>query len=277
MSRHFICFVRREVWQLPPEASPSPPYAEQQPLDAGFSRPEYHSTRATSWPVTEVAEGDTVWLVAQLRWRGQSLPPALDARIDVAQVRTPPRSSGSRSGGYRFRAAPSSRWFPLADATEVLRVLETRRRDGGTAPLLPNGQESIGRVTRWMRALRDAVKLQEWASALEERAPDVVSYRHIDGTERAFEWVRELLAKRVAIFWDRWSLPRRLAERRETVGEGPLDRCIEDAIRAAPNVWGVLSPLYDEPRSYSAREKALAEQLGTFRAIAPSKGDLIRI
>lgn len=95
--------------------------------------------------------------------------------------------------------------------------------------------------------------------------PDFISYRMIDGTKSAFELAKVLLEKNRSVFWDRWSLPRRLAERAEHVGPEALDSHIGETIANARAVWGALSPLYAIDGSYSKLEKELAIGMGKFR------------
>ena len=77
-----------------------------------------------------------------------------------------------------------------------------------------------------------------------------------------------VLAKQGArVFLDRWCLPRRLAERREAVGDASLDNTLLESIREAEGVWGVESPLYAAPGSYTARERDLARSLNKYRSV----------
>jgi hypothetical protein len=49
------------------------------------------------------------------------------------------------------------------------------------------------------------------------------------------------------------------------VSNAALTRLLYKRIRSSVTVWGVRSPLYSEPGSYSAKEMALARRLGNFR------------
>jgi hypothetical protein len=51
---------------------------------------------------------------------------------------------------------------------------------------------------------------------------------------------------------DRWSLPRRLAERREFLKDDVLDAYIKSQMRKYAIVWGIWSNKYAETGSYSA-------------------------
>lgn len=243
-----------------PRDPKDPWFSELQPEPAGFARPEYHVTRAANGPAAAVRPGDSIWLVAQLYTPWGKLPAALDARIDVSTVG--PRHRGS---GFRYAAAEGSRWFPLADVAGVLVRLESLRLDGTTQPVVKDLSRPIGRYLQRMRCLTSAAPLRVWEEQLSSSGVHFISYRIADGTRAAFQLAHELSGAGVPFFWDRWSLPRRLAERREVVGESALDGRIEDYIRRAEVVWGVETPLYRQSGSYAERERQLASNLGTYR------------
>ena len=96
---------------------------------------------------------------------------------------------------------------------------------------------------------------------------DFISYRISDGTKAAFGKARTLISEQKPVFWDRWSLPRRLAERRERLGDHPLDATIKAGIRGAAVVWGIEKPLYAQRGSYAARERKLAQRLKKYRPV----------
>ena len=99
-----------------------------------------------------------------------------------------------------------------------------------------------------------------WEQALEAQAFHFVSYRLQDGTRSAFDKVQALVAEGVPVFWDRWSLPRRLAERREVLHDTVLNQYIAGEITRAAVVWGIDSPLYDEEGSYSAQDRGITRE-----------------
>lgn len=110
--------------------------------------------------------------------------------------------------------------------------------------------------------------------SLDGMKPDFISYRMIDGTKSAFERAILLLEKNRAVFWDRWSLPRRLAERNESVGPEALDARIDAMIRSSRSVWGVSSEKYGAKGSYSKLEKDLSENVGNFMPYPHAGGGL---
>lgn len=231
-----------------------------------FERPQYHITRATDGPAAEVQAGDTIWLVGQLFSPWGNLPPAIDARIEVAEVIK--RYDGK---GYRYTAGDDSRWFPLADASRVLRCksLETVTVTGKKQPLWASWQHKpIGHSLQRMRRLSSGHLLNRWEKVLDRRSVGFISYRLCDGTCAAFRVVRSKIHSGEPMFWDRWSLPRRIAEGREFVNDEKLEAFLREQIGSATTVCGICSPLYSEVGSYSRREKEYAESLGKYVAYA---------
>jgi hypothetical protein len=120
-----------------------------------------------------------------------------------------------------------------------------------------------------MRRLSSGDRFLVWESELNQRGFEFVSYRLCDGTPGAFTKVKCIVEAGRSVFWDRWSLPRRLAERREYLSDKALEAYIHKQLRRAAIVWGVASPLYGETDSYSAREMTLAKKLGIFVQFNP--------
>lgn len=267
MGDSFVHFNRRDIRLKFPRDPQHPWVSELQAETAGFERPRYHVSRAVDGPAAEVEQGDTIWLVGQLYapWR-DSLPASLDARIDVSCVQ--PREAGP---GFRYTASESSRWFPLADLTSDLQALETYTSDHVCNRLWKDHNRPVGHSLQRMRRLAADDNLRDWEMKLSSAPLHFISYRIRDGTPAAFERAKTLVADGALLFWDRWSLPRRLAERREAVGDRPLDDTIEASIREASVVWGIESPLYGIQGSYAARERALAEELGKYRAVSVNR------
>jgi hypothetical protein len=135
--------------------------------------------------------------------------------------------------------------------------------------LLNTPRTTIGQALQFLREISDPSPLFWHAAQVEGIAPDFISYRMVDGTQSAFEIVKLLLNKRHAVFWDRWSLPRRLAERDVKVSHEALDSHIASVINSSRVVWGVLPELYAIDGSYSRLEKELANKLGKFRPYPP--------
>lgn len=124
--------------------------------------------------------------------------------------------------------------------------------------------QAVGQALRFIRDIQDPSPIHEHVRSLAGTSHDFVSYRIHDGTLMAFKCVAKLLEEGRSVFWDRWSLPRRLAERGEQIDPTALEGHIEVAIHAR-TVWGVRSAGYGEVDSFSTLEMPLAEALGKFR------------
>ncbi|WP_139379445.1 hypothetical protein [Zoogloea sp. LCSB751] len=258
---HYVHYLPRKVVEPDYADRSAQWFAENQPDDQGFEVPSYHVTRSTSGPATRVAIGDTIWLFSQLVTPWGSFPAALDAKISVCDVIPYHRADEQPARTFRYQAGQGSRWFPLRDATACIKQLHTRSLSGIVRPILSHPSQPIGQALQSMRELEDADPLLAWAEELSTAAFDLISYRLIDGTPRACKKAMELVHDRQAIFWDRWSLPRRLAERREFLSDAALDAHIMGEIHRCRKVWGIHSARYAEVDSYSAREMAEARRL----------------
>ena len=261
--KHFAHYVKRSVVDASQQTDDALPlYVEHQPHDQGFQSPAYHSVAANSGVASRVSKGDTIWLFSQLSSPWGSLKPSLDAIIKVSEIKRPECHA---SGRYRFQANDDSRWFPLFDATELISRLVAIDSQGNSRALLNTRGTSIGQALQFLREIYDPTPLLEHMIRVSETPLDFVSYRIIDGTRPAFELTKCLLDEKRAVFWDRWSLPRRLSERGENIGNKPLDSHVYFTIGSARIVWGVVSALYAASGSYSAKEKELAISLKKFK------------
>ena len=110
-------------------------------------------------------------------------------------------------------------------------------------------------------------KLKRWEQKLKNEELNFVSYRICDGTRFAFQKVNSLIKDRKVVFWDRWSLPRRLAERRELVADKFLDKYIMEQLDQSSVVWGIESKNYSVEGSYSAKEQFRARNLKKYRTV----------
>lgn len=237
-----------------------PWFAENQPDDQGLTRPTYHVTRSKTGPAARVAPKDTIWLFSQLKSPFGTLPPALDAKIVVSSIA---KRAVAGNGGFRYEAHPElSRWFPLRDVSTTLLELNTIDFRRNNSPLLKGPSQHIGRALQNMRELKSDEPLLRFEKECDGLPYDFVSYRILDGTQYAFLQVCALVGSGKCVWWDRWSLPRRLAERREFLSNNSLDKHIMDSIGGSESVWGVESDGYGKEGTYSAKEKAEAKRLG---------------
>jgi hypothetical protein len=90
-----------------------------------------------------------------------------------------------------------------------------------------------------MRQLVSAEPLESWARKFSSEPLHFVSYRTWDGTRSAFEKVEALRKQEKNVFWDGWSLPRRLAERRELVANDRLDSYLMTQLEASAWIWSM--------------------------------------
>lgn len=254
-SQHIIHYQPRRIHAAHADSW----FAEPREPDDGFKRPGYHTTRQTRGAASWVREGDVIWMVGQLHAPWGTLPPSLDARINVEKVERLP------DGRFRFAASADSCWFPLFDARPLLRILQTQNAKGQVMPLWRRPTAPIGQYLQSPRMLVSGEEIQSYAKRMLDLPLQFISYRIADGTQPAFELARALVDAGHAVFWDRWSLPRRLAERREVVSDTALDEHLLSCLRSVQTVWGVESPLYAAPGSYSVKEQSEAMNLGIWR------------
>lgn len=259
---HFAHYLPRYVVEVNYRDASDPWFSQNQPDDQGFAAPTYHVTRSISGPAARVSQGDIIWLFSQLLSPWGKSPPALDAKIVVRGVMNASDAENCLSRGFRFEAANASKWFPLYDSTTCIRRLRTRDFSGHVRPLLSYPDQPIGQALQSMRELAQADPLLEWEQQVSEMSVDFISYRILDGTRLAFEKMIELVHAGRAVFWDRWSLPRRLAERREFLNNDALDGYIMHQMNECSTVWAICSGKYAEPDSYSEREMREAQRLG---------------
>jgi hypothetical protein len=261
---HFIQYIHRRVL-LPTQSSrESRKFATPEPDDPPFTTPTRH-VLPNQTIIRSIRDGDTVWLISQMSLRRANktlwLPIALDARINV---NASPTLEGTN---WVTAAAEGSRWFPLADARCVFDELQSIGNRGAIASLATGKKIAVGRNFQSMRRLENADALLRWADRLAGTEVEFISYRQIDGTAAAFDFVSLRLAAGSTLFWDKWSLPRRLCERREEVSSRPLDETILGALDKAICVWGLESPLYHEVGRYAEKEAARARARGVFTLV----------
>lgn len=263
---HFAHYIKRTVVDSANQnTSCELPYTEDQPKDQGFKFPTYHSVPMNSGVASRVNIGDTIWLFSQLSSPWGSLAPSLDGMIQVSEIKV----SGKCHDRYRFGATKNSKWYPIFNATELILGLKAVDAQNNVRDLLNTPRTAIGQALQFLREIRDPSPLLKHAASVSELEPDFISYRMLDGTKFAFELAQRLVERNRAVFWDRWSLPRRLAERGEKVEDTALDSSIVETITNSRCVWGVTSSFYGVEGSYSKLEKELAIQLGKFRSYPP--------
>lgn len=261
MSKVFIHYVPRHVVLNFPRTCEHTWFRRYQKRGDGFDRPTRHTTRQREGAASIVETGDSIWIVSQIFSPWGSIPPGIDARIDVEEVKV------RRGGGYEYVAAASSRWFPLVDARGLLQTLETVSSAGRKRALWKDVSHPVGHSLQSMRHLYSADQLTAWENSLDERPLNFISYRIADGTAGAFLKAQSLVEGGEKVFWDRWCLPRRLAERREVVSSKKLNEKLIEELRSAAVVWGIETDKYWDPKSYAQKEFAAAQQQQTYRSV----------
>lgn len=261
MPQSFIHYVPRRVVLNFPRAREHPWFRRYQKRGDGFDRPTRHTTRQRAGAASTVERGDSIWIVSQIFSPWGSMPPGIDARIDVEEVKV------RKGGGYVYVAAASSIWFPLVDARGLLQTLETVNSAGRKIALWNDVSHSVGHSLQSMRRLYSADRLTAWESSLDERPLHFISYRIADGSAGAFLKAQALVECGEKVFWDRWCLPRRLAERREVVSSKKLNEKLIEDLRSAAVVWGIETDKYWEPKSYAQKEFAAAQLRQTYRSV----------
>ena len=267
MPSHFIHYLTRRIIPYNPDLRAelralTPARKREwfdlvQSEDGGFAMPTAHITGSNGWPTKEVCRGDVIWLFACVVYRGRRLPIGLDARIVVGGVEQEKRD-GRRK--FIFRAGPGSSWVLLADWSSVLERAKILLSDGRYCGLpLPN--QTFGQSLQSLRKLSDqtAEIFETYLSSVNRPGNfDFVSYRHKDGTDAAVALVLSILKKGRSVWWDRWSLPRRLAEGREALAEEALENEIFARLAEASTVYGVVTERYDEEGAFTRLERDAA-------------------
>jgi len=265
---HFVHYVRRTVVEVNYEDPSDPWFAENQQDNQGFDAPSYHVTRSLTGPAARVSKGDTIWLFSKLTTPWGNFPPALDAKIVVRGKPIHTHAFDQKTPVIRYKAdARDSKWFPLYNAAPCIQDLWTKDVKGNSQRLLSNEDQPIGQALQAMRELSDVEPLLKLERELDATPFDFISYRLIDGTRLAFDQAIQRVEEGGAVFWDRWSLPRRLAERREFLSDYSLDSYILKQIYQCKTLWAIHSTRYAEPGSYSACEMYLAQRLGKLQII----------
>lgn len=265
--QHFVHYLQRRVAIVNYANKNDPWFAENQPEHQGFDMPSFHATRASNGPAARVKQGDVIWLFSQLRSPWGALPVSLDAKFVVNEV-SDCRSDPDTDVAFRFAAGQGSAWFPLFDCSSCLEELQSIDARSKSRPLVKDTGAHPGLYLRRMRQILDPAPLLALESSIRATDMHFISYRLADGTADAFDLCDRLVTDRKSVWWDRWSLPRRMAERREFMNDADLDAKVFADIANSDTVWGVESASYGEEGSYSLLEQQKAKQLGKYRAHA---------
>ena len=262
----FIHYHKRVVNLRPRKSEPKTSefeWAHQpQSKGAGFTAPAFHITRSPHGPAARIKVGDTIWHFARLHSSQHSADVALDAKIVVEKVT--PRPDGP---GFRYQAGQGSCWFALFNPGEIFNNLKTLDDSRNISDLLSRKDQPPGQAMQHIREILDPAPLHDLERRIGDAETHFISYRHKGGLAYAFAKCRELVRDNRAVWWDRWSLPRRLAERREKVSDRALDSRIRQQLLASDVVWGIETKHYDEAGCYALKEKQLAEKYVGYRPV----------
>lgn len=261
--QHYVHYLKRRVRIRFPKDPQDQFYRHVQKLDDGFDRPVYHVTRRNIGSVKEMKDGDIIWLFSQLTSPWGHLPPALDAKFVVKKIEK------LKDDSLKFHADTNSQWFRLKNAKPLIDKLYTIDQKGNQKKLHHKQEKPLGFYIQSMRKLVSGDDMELWAKKLLNDEFDFISYRIKDGTRYAFKKTKSLIDQEKTVFWDRYSLPRRLAERRELVSHEKLDEYLIQMIKnkKVANVWGIESPFYFEENCYAQKESIIAKELGKYKSV----------
>lgn len=260
MSNHFIHYIRRRITLSGSNDCCVFEYGNQN-VDDGIWQPNYHITRKTNGVILNVEIGSVIWIFSVLCSPWGKIGPSLDAKIVVENVEK------TDEGKFKFIANKESLWFPLCNASAVLTKLETVDKKGTLSQLITDNEKPLGIYLQSLRQLSNSDILINWSNKIIESKYDFISYRIADGIEKSFYKAKELFNENINIFWDRFSLPRRLAERREFIDDKNLDEFILFKIDNCDKVWGVETPKYAEKESYSFKEMEYAKKRNKYSSV----------
>ncbi len=256
---HFIHYLRREIKKYH-KVGNFISSEEQNPED-GFDRPMFHSTQRRSGPALKIEKGSVIWLFSSLKSPWGTLPPSLDAKFIVENIEHLP------DGEIKYYASEDSKWFPLHNATVILKNLKTIDGKSKERELWKDHGLPLGLYMQSIRQLCNGAELLLYEEHILNSEYDFISYRIKDGTRPAFMITENLIKGGATVFWDRYCLPRRLVERRETANDKKLDEYLVKMISRSSRVFGIESPLYSEKTSYSLKEADLAKSLKKYSPV----------
>ena len=260
MQNHYVHYVKRKVRMRYRKDERHYFYSQEQQVDEGFEIPKYHVTKQISGPPSRIAIGDIIWLFSVLKSPWGCTPPSLDGKLKIDSIKK------TKDGYFEYLGNAESRWYMLNNATLALQKLKSINNNNVIKPIMTKGL-SIGQSLQGIRALQNPECLIDYSDLVQKSKFDFISYRIKDGTKRAFLKVLKLLNEGNIVFWDRYSLPRRLAERREYVSNEKLDSYLLKKLADSKQVWGIESRKYAESGSYSFKEYEEAIRLNKYSAV----------
>lgn len=263
--KHFVHYLSREIKKS--KKFKNDFFMQEQSISDGFERPMFHITRRKYGPSKEIEKGSVIWLFSILKSPWGNLPPCLDAKFIVEKIEHLP------NGETKFYANSQSRWYPIFDVTEVIKTLITVDKNNKQSRLWADTSKPLGFYLQSIRRLYDAEKLLEYSDSIINKKFDFISYRIKDGTELAFRKTENLIKSGEVIFWDRYCLPRRLAERREYVDDKKLNDYLLNKIHNSNKVYGIETPKYFEKNCYAQKEALFAKKQNKYISITSKSAE----
>jgi hypothetical protein len=257
MTTHVLAYIKRHVAAKAaesPEKDPSVIEALTAPAGHGFGQDWL-------WGRHRRGERIVIWLVGVLRSGRRYMPPSLDARIEVVEAfdrghgQAPPYVRRLLDTyKYAFAAEPSrSYYLPWLDASRLLQGL---RFEGGTSPswldnIRAENWSLLPRNLQTPRVLTadDAALVEGFAARARSAPVAFLSYRWDEGTEAAREVALRLSGAGVGVWWDRWSMPRSVAESKAGIHPEGVRRAIEAGLSFCRYGVAIRSESYASPKS----------------------------
>lgn len=258
--RHFVHYVKRTV--VPPNTPslPRPSYVLRAADRDALFAPTHHAAPGARGLARQIRVGDYIWVFSQLDSPWGPFCPSLDGVIRVGRI-----TGAVRQGVTTryFHAAADSEWFPLHDATALLQQ-PLLQGSFGLVPVLGSVHRHVGQSLRVVRELGNVAAMEAHAQQVKSAHRVFISYRMLDGTEQACRLALQQVKAGHSVFYDFWSLPRRIAERREKVVDRRLRTLLLQHIARSDEVLGVRSDLYAERGSFSRIERGAAVRAKKF-------------
>jgi TIR domain len=225
VKRHFLAWIPHER----PDTAPI--IDDKSSISTRAFKPTAHVTGQRL--AQRVRTGDIIWLVGSYRRMGRP-EASFDGRIVVANV----RKEGNK---LIFAAGDGSAWLPWVDSTELLYSCKFATRRG---LITLERSRALGQQLRFTLQIssRSALEVEGFARAVLRRPSLFVSYRWAKSSDVVAALIPMLSALGYAVWWDRWSGPRRLAKEKAPSPE--LALMLAMAIEHASTALVVLSPGY---------------------------------
>jgi hypothetical protein len=231
---HFVAWIHEESTRI------APARAQVEGIVTRAFAPLRHVTGQIGLS-SRLSVGDVIWLVRSTKSLGR-FEAALDGRISVAKIE---REDELDRQKLVVKAGEGSAWLPWRDAGVLIRACRFRS-GAGSVRLHPD--RSLAQQLRITRQLDpdSAPQVEAFADEIRSSRSVFVSYRWQESGELV-PLILPLLAERgLAVWWDRWSGPRRLRE--ECAPDDDLAQMLSLAIGRSDTALVVRTRDYDRAR-----------------------------